>query len=721
MRARRAPSSARGGAIPVREAGAARSPAAGIARGAAVIAVITIAARILGLVRTLVFSQTVGATCLGTAYVTANQVPNLVYELVLGGALASVMVPLLARSAERSSADPAERAQVSQVTSALLTWCVVLLAPLTLLIVGVAGPIAALLNPANPSAACVHAEVVSTTASMLRVFAPQALLYGLSVVLLGLLQAYRRFAAYALAPLINSLVVIASFVAFVPLGRGLPLGRLPVLAELVLAAGATLGVAAMVLVGIVPAWRLRLRFRLTLRLPIGIGRRARGLALVGVAEMIANEIESVVVIDLANGHGSTGALVLFNYGFQVFNTLNAVLALSIVLSAFPVLSARDGPVFERTCAGSTRAVMLASWLGVALVAAVALPAARVLAGSHGQVSELALGFAFFAPGLVGMGVIANLARAMLAVGRLRIAATAVASCALLGVVAQLVLVALVPPRLVVAALALGYTIGQTAAAIPLVLLTRRVLGKATVAGVGRATVAGLAAAAVASVVGVGVSLAIPESHRLVAALAAVVAACCAAAAFGAIAFWLDDGDLRAVVATVRRAVRLRSALRGGGYLDRLVRLRRLPARRPSTTQTTKGMMRMNWADPRDDGLTRREEPPAVLTRRQRQAAIGIGVLAGGAGAYAVFASSNQAGTFVLLLTALVFLLTGVEGTPLLRRTGTRLSARRRYDAAAEAQRGNGLETDTSIPEPRLARHSAVPPPGPDDGSGLFTS
>ena len=103
------------------DAGSAHSQAAAIARGAGVIAVITIGARIFGLVRTLVFSQTVGATCLGTAYVTASQVPNLVYELVLGGALASVMVPVLARTAERSATDPAERAQVSHVTSALLT------------------------------------------------------------------------------------------------------------------------------------------------------------------------------------------------------------------------------------------------------------------------------------------------------------------------------------------------------------------------------------------------------------------------------------------------------------------------------------------------------------------------------------------------------------------------------------------------------------------------
>ena len=76
--------------------------AGGIARGALVIAGLTILGRILGLGRTLVFSQSIGASCLGTAYVTANQVPNLVYELVLGGALTSAMVPVLARSAERA-------------------------------------------------------------------------------------------------------------------------------------------------------------------------------------------------------------------------------------------------------------------------------------------------------------------------------------------------------------------------------------------------------------------------------------------------------------------------------------------------------------------------------------------------------------------------------------------------------------------------------------------
>jgi putative peptidoglycan lipid II flippase len=544
---------------PVSETDSRYSHAAGIARGAGIIAGITMLARIFGLVRTLVFSQTVGATCLGTAYVTANQVPNLVYELVLGGAIASVMVPVLARSAERSATDSAAKAEVSQISSALLTWTLVLLVPLTLAVLVAAGPIAAVLNPANPSAHCVHADVVATTASMLRVFAPQAILYGLSVVLFGLLQAYRRFAGYALAPLVSSLVLITSYLAFAPLGKGLPLARLPASAQLVLSAGATLGIAAMVLVAVIPTWRLRLRLRPTLRFPPGVGGRARGLLLVGVAEMVVQEISSIAVIALANGRGSTGALVIIGYASQVFNSLNAVLAMSIVLSAFPVLSARDGSVFDRTCAGSTRAVLLAAGLGIAIIGAVTVPAAHVLAREPSQTSQLILGFALFAPGLAGVAITANLTRALLALGRLKIAGLALAGSGLLVLLVEVILAELAPAHLVVAALALGNTIGSTVAAIPLVIVTRRIRGKPAVEGVGRAALVGLAAAAAGAAVGVGISAALPAHHKLMYAIVAVVAASCAVIAYCVVAYLLDDGDLQIVLARLRRAVSRRSS------------------------------------------------------------------------------------------------------------------------------------------------------------------
>src|SRR5512146_1779014 len=250
--------------MPVADQDLPQGHAAGIARGAVVIAGLTVLSRVLGLVRTLVLSQRVGASCLGTAYVTAHQVPNLVYELVLGGAL--------------------------------ITWSVIILMPLTILIAAAAGPIAGLLNPANAQAHCVRADVVAVTSNMLVVFAPQIILSGLSVVLYGLLQSYRRFAGPAVGPAISSLVVISAYLAFAPVNKNLPLSRLPMTAQLILSVGTTLGVAALVAVAILPVSRLHLTFRPRLRCPPGVARQAGGLALVGVVEIIAYDLSTVVAL-----------------------------------------------------------------------------------------------------------------------------------------------------------------------------------------------------------------------------------------------------------------------------------------------------------------------------------------------------------------------------------------------------------------------------------------
>ena len=78
------------------ERGAARRRGQGIGRAAVMIGVITVLARLVGFGRQVVFAHTVGTTCLGTAYTTANMVPNIIYDIVLGGALSSVVVPVLA-------------------------------------------------------------------------------------------------------------------------------------------------------------------------------------------------------------------------------------------------------------------------------------------------------------------------------------------------------------------------------------------------------------------------------------------------------------------------------------------------------------------------------------------------------------------------------------------------------------------------------------------------
>ncbi|HEU5418228.1 MAG TPA: lipid II flippase MurJ [Streptosporangiaceae bacterium] len=514
---------------------------------------LTVAARLLGLVRQVVFAHTVGSACLGTAYVTANQVPNIIYDIVLGGALTAVMVPVLARPAQQSAGDRAAAGEVSATSSALLTWTIIILVPVSVAIALAAGPIASLLNPVNPAVNCAHSSLVSVAGQMLAVFAPQVPLYGLAVVLYGILQAHRRFTAPAIAPVLSSLVVIAAYLLFVPFGRDYrqQLTALPATAELILSVGTTAGVAALAVTALVPVLRLRLRLRPALHFPVGIARRALGLAGYGIAALVAQDVALLVVIRLANGSAADGAIVLYNYGWQVFVSVYAVLAIPIAVSAFPVLSAREGAEFDETAAGSTRAVLLLSCLGAALMAAVADPAARVFV-SGGKVHELALGFAAFAPGVIGYGVTACLSRVLLAARRTATAAVLVSGGWLVTIVADVVAVQLAPSRWVVGALGLGNTLGMTVTGAAMVIAVHRARGTGALRGTGRAAVAGVIAAAAGAAAGAGAAQLLPSPAVAVAVGAGVLAAVCAAAVSGAIAYLLDGGELKAALARIRR-------------------------------------------------------------------------------------------------------------------------------------------------------------------------
>jgi putative peptidoglycan lipid II flippase len=258
----------------------------------------------------------------------------------------------------------------------------------------------------------------------------------------------------------------------------------------------------------------------------------------------------VVVIAVANGHGGTGALVLANYAMQIFNAAYGVLAVSITTSVFPVLSARDGEAFDRVSAGSTRAVLLVSWLGTALLAAVAVPMAHVLTRQADQVPQMIAAFALIAPAVAGQGVITNLSRVMFVLGRLRMAAVALAGVSVVALGLDLLIPLVAPSQWVVPGISVAATVAATVVAVPVVAAIRRIRGPAAVAGVGRANLTGLAAAVAGAAAGVGVGLAIPAGGTL-AYGATAVAAVAALAVFAAVAFALDAGDLRAIARYLR--------------------------------------------------------------------------------------------------------------------------------------------------------------------------
>ncbi len=535
--------------------------AGGIAGGAAVFAGITLLARAAGFGRWLVYSKGVSAECVGNAYSTANQLPNVLFEVVAGGALAGAVVPLLAGPLARSlekGAGPEHRSEVDRTASALLTWAVVVLAPLSVLLALLAGPLVRLVSVGGD---CPGAEALA--ARMLVVFAPQVVLYGAGVVLAGVLIAHRRLVWPALGPLLSSLVVMGAYVMFARTaqGAGNDPEALPRVAEAWLAWGTTAGVLVMTVPMLWPVRSVGVRLRPTLRFPPGVARRAAALAAAGLVTLLAQQASVVAVLLLANGPGTTATLNVFQYTQAVYLLPYALLAVPLATSAFPHLAARaatgDTAGFASTAAWTTRAVLLVSFAGAAVLVAVAVPVARFFGHlDSGDVAEMGPALIAIAPGLVGFALVAHVGRALYALERGRAAATATVSGWLAAVVAMVVLALLVDrPADVAVALGAGSSIGMSVAGLALLVALRRATGPAALTGLPRTLVGTGASALVAGAVGWWVSTRLDDawgSSGPGSVLAGIVAALVALAVLGLALPLLDRPSVRAAAALVRR-------------------------------------------------------------------------------------------------------------------------------------------------------------------------
>ncbi|MDX6246329.1 MAG: putative peptidoglycan lipid flippase, partial [Frankiales bacterium] len=205
----------------------------------------TLVSRGTGLLRTVVIAGVIGSKGLGDAYNIANTLPNIIYELLLGGVLTSVVVPLLVRAAKQSTADGVAYAQ------RLLT-----LVALVLTVASIIGILAAPEITALYSGDCTKAADRAHAVTFARYFLPQIAFYGVGATMGAILNTRRSFAAPMWAPVLNNLVVIATGILVLVLPDD-DAGRVPVLSHtqiLVLAIGTTLGVVLQT-VALLPALR----------------------------------------------------------------------------------------------------------------------------------------------------------------------------------------------------------------------------------------------------------------------------------------------------------------------------------------------------------------------------------------------------------------------------------------------------------------------------------
>ena len=385
----------------------------------------TLASRLLGFLRWVVQAATVGSGAMAGAYSSANQIPNVFYEVVVGGALAGTVVPLLAGAIAHG-----QREKVRETASGLLGLTLAVLVPLAVLMALFAEPLAQLLVTSDTRMGGDKAAIVywggshQLVVAFLRMFALQIPLYGLGVVLTGVLQAYNRFTWPALAPIFSSLVVMLTYGIY---GALIDAGHYAQ-AVLVLGWGTTAGVAALSLPLLWPVHRLGLGLRARLRLPAGTFTQLRSLAGAGIAALIAQQISVLTVVAVARRYGSAGTIAIYQYTQAIYVLPYAVLAVPLATVVYPQLAARLAAkhVSRETkdlIANSTALVTLAACVGAGALM-LGAPVAQQVFGLITTVDYMGAALVAFAPGLVGYALIYQLTRVLYVLDAARSAALA---------------------------------------------------------------------------------------------------------------------------------------------------------------------------------------------------------------------------------------------------------------------------------------------------------
>ena len=476
----------------------AAEPEPSLARSTALMATGTLLSRITGLLRVTVLVGTlgIGESRLADVYNVANTTPNIIYELVLGGILSSIFVPVFVEV--RSTRGQRQAWHVARATMTIAIVGLGLLAAVTVL----AAPwiIRLYVHSGSPAE---RAQAVEVGGQLLAMFMPQIVFYGVGSVMTGLLNAHRRFGVPMFAPILNNLVVIAVGLSFYFLvGRQVPqLGEITTGQKLLLGLGTTAGVAAMTLVQWPFLRRIGFRFHLVWHWRDQAIRKLATLSAFTIGYVVTNQLGYLLVPILA--YGVQGGYTAYTTAFIFFQLPHGVFAVSVMTALLPPLSeyavARNWDAFRATLSRGIRltaAVLLPAALGYLALAG---PIVRLLL-EHGVVTEASTDLLVpvlmvFVLGLVPFSTFQLVLRAFYALQDTR--TTFLINLVAVGVNAgsNLLLFNLLPERWKIPGLALGHALHYTVgSALLLSVLSRRIggLGGArTLAALARMLVAGL--------------------------------------------------------------------------------------------------------------------------------------------------------------------------------------------------------------------------------------
>jgi putative peptidoglycan lipid II flippase len=309
-----------------------RAAVPSLAKASGSMAIATLVSRITGFAWKVMLAWAASLGVVNDSFTVANTLPNIVYELLLGGVLASIVIPLLVRAQDDPDGGLA-------YTQRLITMAMTLLAISTVIAVALAPLFTRLYmdgstGEANPALATAFAYLLL----------PEILFYGLFAILSAVLQAKHIFGPPAWAPVANNLIVMATIAVYALLPGEISLNpvRMGDAKLLTLGIGVTLGIAVQALVLLPTLRRIGFRFRWNWGLDARF-REFGGLALWIVAYVAISQVGMVFTTRVLTAGASGGAAIYAN-AWLLFQLPYGVIGVSLLTAIMPRLSrsAADG-------------------------------------------------------------------------------------------------------------------------------------------------------------------------------------------------------------------------------------------------------------------------------------------------------------------------------------------------------------------------------------------
>jgi putative peptidoglycan lipid II flippase len=528
---------------------------ASAATNSAVMAIGSLVSRGTGFLRTLVLTAALGGALVGDAYTTAQILPGMVYEFLLGGILTSVLIPVLVR---RRKAD-ADGGQA--YAQRLLTLAVVTLAGAALLAVAAARGLTMLYASDNRGAD--YQELVTDLSYLML---PMIFFTGLSALVSAVLNTRGHFAAPMWAPILNNLVVIGTAGLYIAIfGAEIIRPEQMTPGRIVLISGGTLLGVAIQAAGLLPAlrkvgfrWKLRFDFR-----ELGLRELGR-LGAWMFCYVAVSQIGLIVLFNLLSraGDGDAGAMI-YNNVFLLLMMAHGIIAVSIITALMPRMSAAaaDGRYADLAAdlSRGTRTVSAVLAPIAVCYAVLATPLSVMLfrygAFSDDNASDTALVLLVAAVALVPFAVSQLFTFAFYALPDTRTPALINIPVVALRIGVQIILFAAFAAHFAAAGMMIGNAVSYVAAAIASAWLLRPRVGRIGLGGImrtlGRVAVAALGAA----VVGLIVVALLPGDDtptRLEAVVQLVVGGAVIGGTYLGLAMALRIGEITEVVGMVRR-------------------------------------------------------------------------------------------------------------------------------------------------------------------------